>query len=52
MKCKGCSDTAFNKSNILECDTYIYDSYYFDETLTTLHDLVCGEEYKTQLLNR
>ena len=49
---KGCGVTAFNKSNILGCDTFIYDLHYFEETLATLHDLVCDEEYKTQLLNR
>ena len=49
---KGCGITAFNQSNILGCDTFIYDLHYFDETLATLHDLVCKEEYKTQLLNR
>ena len=49
---KGCGDAAFNQSNILACDSFIYDLQYFDETLATLHDLVCNEEYKTQLLNR
>ena len=49
---KGCGVAAFNQSNVLACDSFIYDLQYFDETLATLHDLVCNEEYKTQLLNR
>ena len=45
-----CLDTSFN-STVSSCNHYIYDDYYFDETLATKYDLVCDFEYKTQLLN-
>ena len=44
-----CLDTSFS-SNASDCIHYIYDDYYFDETLATKYDLVCDFEYKTQLL--
>ena len=29
----------------IACQNYVYDNTYFDETLTTKLDLVCGNEY-------
>ena len=46
-----CLDTSFRRDNVSDCIQYIYDDYYFDETLATKYDLVCDFEYKTQLLN-
>ena len=46
-----CLDTSFIQDNVSDCIQYIYDDYYFDETLATKYDLVCDFEYKTQLLN-
>ena len=48
---ENCSQNSFIKQNIVNCQDYIYDTFYFDETLATKYDLVCEFEYKTQLLN-
>lgn len=47
----GCDEKAFNQSSVMECNHFVYDRFYFDETLASLHNLVCQDEYKTQLLN-
>ncbi len=47
----GCTENSFNTSKIIQCEHYVYNFYYFDQTLATIHDLVCQDEFKTQLLN-
>ena len=46
-----CSANSFNVEKIVKCDHYIFDTYYFDETLATKFGLVCENEYKRQLLD-
>jgi MFS family permease len=45
-----CSKEAFDKDTIVECETFVYDNSYFDETLATKFNLVCNDEYKANLL--
>ena len=47
-----CSKEAFDNETIEEpCEAYIFDTFYFEETLATKFGLVCDEEFKVQLLN-
>ena len=34
----------------MPCDQYVFDDFYFDETLSTRLNLVCENEYKKNLL--
>ena len=43
-------DANFYSNETVPCDEYIFDDFYFDETLSTKLDLVCENEYKKNLL--
>ena len=46
-----CNADSFDSKKIIPCKRYVYDQYYFDETLATKFDLICDNEYKSQLLH-
>lgn len=46
-----CSRESFDNETLEQCDAYIFDTFYFEETLATKFGLVCDEEFKAQLLN-
>ena len=46
-----CTPEAFNTSDIIECDSFVYENVPFTETLTTQYDLVCSGETKRRLLS-
>ena len=46
-----CNADSFDSKKIIPCNRYVYDQYYFDETLATKFDLICDNEYKSQLLH-
>ena len=46
-----CSAGSFNRSKIVQCDKYVYDTFEFEETLTTKLNLVCNKEHKRRFLS-
>ena len=46
-----CKVESFNQSNVVPCKNYVYDTYNFEETLTTKLDLVCDQEPKRRFLS-
>ena len=47
---EGCVASNFNSSNMVPCDSFVYDQTFFVETVTSKLDLVCGSKYYYQLL--
>ena len=45
-----CAPQYFNPLETEYCKEYIYDNTFFDETLSTKFNLVCGNEYYRNLL--
>ena len=46
-----CSADSFDKSNTIALTAgHVYDTTYFDATLTTNLDLVCGKDYMNKFL--
>ncbi len=45
-----CVEEAFNHSAVQFCQKFVYDRRIFVETLATRLDLVCGDDYKIELL--
>ena len=45
-----CHQKSFNQSETIPCTEYIYDNTFFDETLATKLNLVCGDAHYKSLL--
>ena len=43
-------DANFYSNETIPCTEYVFDDFYFDETVSTKFDLVCENEYKKNLL--